>query len=563
MVANRRLAVIMMTDVVGYSRLMEADEVGTLTAMKELRGTILEPTVRSHEGRIVKLMGDGALMEFASAGNAVLAAIELQEKFSAASKALPKDRQIVLRIGINLGDIVGEGTDIFGHGVNVAARLEAQAPSGGILVSDAVHAQVPDKVRDKFAVAGELRLKNIATPMRAWRWTGSQAAAATVSTSRPNTKPTIAILPFTNIGDDPKQDFFAVGIRLDLETSLGLIRGIELLADSATAEFHLTGSVRAAADQIRVTARLTEAGGGKQLWNGRFDGREDDVFALQDEITRQVAVAMQVKLTSGDFARLWDGQTKSLAAWERCVVANQYHELWSEADNRRARDLLHEALHIDPDYLGAQMLLVKTLWYDARYYSHGDDREKALTEAERITNEVLAKRPDNAMATMFLGGVAWLCDRYDDAVAHCRRAASLSPSDPWVCGYFGLISVYVGDLQEALKVLERAAQLSPQPLTWIAYNIGHAKAWLNDDAGACASLRGYIADNPQDSWGYLMQAVIDGIAGRTEDARRAVAEALRRQADLNLDQVLRSNRYRDTARTKRLIEVLKAAGLPA
>lgn len=434
MVENRRLAVIMMTDVVGYSRLMEADEAGTLSAMKELRETVLEPTVRAHSGRIVKLMGDGTLIEFASAVNAVQAAVEIQEIFGAANMALPQDRQIVLRIGINLGDIVGEGTDIFGHGVNVAARLEAQAPPGGILVSDAVHAQVPDKVRDKFAAAGELRLKNIATPMRAWRWTGSQTAAATVQTSRLNTKPTISILPFTNIGGDPKQDFFAVGIGLDLESALGLIRGIELLADSATAEFHLTGSVRAAAGQIRVTARLTEAAGGKQLWNGRFDGNEDDIFALQDEITRQVAVAMQVKLTSGDFSRLWDGQTKSLAAWERCVVANQYHELWSEADNRRGRDLLYEALEIDPDYLGAQMLLVKTLWYDARYYAHGDDRERSLAEAERIAKEVLERRPDNAMATMWLGGVAWLRDRYDDAVTLCRRASSLSPSDPWVCG---------------------------------------------------------------------------------------------------------------------------------
>ena len=167
------------------------------------------------------------------------------------------------------------------------------------------------------------------------------------------------------------------------------------------------------------------------------------------------------------------------------------------------------------------------------------------------------------MATMWLGGVAWLRDRYDDAVTFCRRASNLSPSDPWVCGYFGMISVYVGDLREGLMVLERAQQLSPQPLTWIGYNIGQAKAWLNDDAGAGASLRRYISENPQDTWGYLMQAVVDGIAGRTEDAQRAVAEALRRQADLNLDQVLRSNRYRDPARTKRLIEVLKAAGLPA
>jgi class 3 adenylate cyclase len=244
MTTNRRLAVIMMTDVVGYSRMMEADETGTLAALNEWRGTILEPTARAHGGRIVKLMGDGALIEFASAVNAVLAAIELHEKSRAASKALPQDRHIVLRIGINLGDIIGEGADIFGHGVNVAARFEAQAPPGGILVSDAVHAQLTGKARENFAVAGELRLKNISTPMRAWRWTGSETIAETLLTSHPTTKPTIAILPFTNIGGNPKQDFFAVGIGLELESSLGLIRGIELLADSTTAAFHLTGRLR-------------------------------------------------------------------------------------------------------------------------------------------------------------------------------------------------------------------------------------------------------------------------------------------------------------------------------
>jgi predicted Zn-dependent protease len=284
---------------------------------------------------------------------------------------------------------------------------------------------------------------------------------------------------------------------------------------------------------------------------------------LQDEITRQVAVAMQVKLTSGDYARLWDGQTKSLAAWERCVVANRHHECWSEADNRRARDLLYDALEIDPDYLGAKMLLVKTLWYDARFYALGDDREKALTEAERIAKEVLERHPGNAMATMMLGGVAWLRDRHDNAVALCRRAASLSPTDPWVLGFFGMILVYSGDVREGLMALERAAGLSPQTFTWIDFHISHAKAWLDDDTGARASAHRYIAANPQDTWGYLMISMIHGFAGRTDDARRAVEEAVQRQSNINQDEVRRSNRYRDPARTERLIDVLIAAGLPA
>lgn len=568
MTANRRLTVIMMADVVDYSRLMEADEAGTLVALKGRRTAIIEPILELHGGRLVKLMGDGMLIEFVSAVNAVTGAIELQEKFTAANATLAQDRQMALRIGINLGDVIGDGSDIYGHGVNIAARLEAQAPRCGILLSDAVYLQVNGRVDAKFTFAGELQLKNIAAPVRAWRWKGWETTGAAMAPPpRPDArsslvKPSISLLPFTNLSDDSNQEFFAAGIKLDLESALSLIGGIELRAHGALAEYQLTGSVRAASGQIRVTASLIEVSGGRQLWGGRFDGRADDIFSLQEEITRQVAVAMQVKLTSGDYARLWDGQTKSLAAWERCVVANAHHERWSEADNRRARDLLHEALQIDPDYIAAKVLLVKTWWYDARYYMQGDDREHAMATAERLAKEVLERHPDTAAAVLFLGAVAWLRDHHDEAVKLCRRAASLSPSDAWTLGFFGFMSIYSGDPHEGLVALERAATLSPQTFTWIDYHIGHSRAWIGDDAGAQASLHRYIAANPQDACGYLMLAVIHGFAGRTEDARRAVAEAVRKKADIDQEQVRRSNRYREPERSERMISVLDAAGLP-
>ena len=485
MTDNRRLTVIMMADVVDYSRLMEADETGTLARLKERRTAIVEPTVQAQGGRVVKLMGDGMLMEFASAVRAVAGAVELQQKFTAANAALAPDRQIALRIGINLGDVIGEESDIYGHGVNVAARLEAQAPRSGILVSDAVHAQVNGKVNASFTFAGELQLKNIAAPVRAWRWTELETAATpTRSSPRADAapspaKPSITILPFTNLSGDPNQEFFAAGIGLDLESALSLIGGIELRAQGAPSDFQLNGSVRAASGQIRVTARLIEAAGGRQLWAGRYDGRADDIFALQEEITRQVAVAMQVKLTSGDYARLWDGQTRSLGAWERCVVASALHERWSEADNRRARHLLQEALEIDPDYAAAKVLLVKTWWYDARYYMQGDDREHALATAERLAKEVLERRPDTATAIMFLGAVAWLRERHDEAITLCRRATSLSPSDAWTVGFFGVMSIYSGDLHEGLVALERAARADPG-----------VDEFRNDDAGFHGSPQG-------------------------------------------------------------------------
>lgn len=374
---------------------------------------------------------------------------------------------------------------------------------------------------------------------------------------------TLAVPPFLNLSSDPEQGFFAAGLGLDLESALGLIGGIELRPDRAVADFELTGSVRAASGLIRVTARLAEVAGGRQHWSGRFEGRAADIFALQDEITRKVAVAMQVELTTGDYARLWDGQTASLAAWERYVVAHGHFLRWTEADNRRARDLLIEALEIDPDYLSAKVMLGKTWWYEARFYTQGNARTHAIAEAEGLAREVLECHSDTASAVMLLGQTAWLCDRHDEAVALCRRACDLSPSDSWLLGAFGVVSIFSGDLGEALAALGRAARLSPQTFTWIDFHIGHARAWAGDDAGAQASLHSYVAAEPQDPWGHLMLAVVHGFAGRPDDARRAVAEALRRQPDLDQEQVRRSHRYRDPARQERMIAVLNAAGLPA
>ena len=377
--AQRRLAAILAADVAGYSRMMGADETGTLATLREIWSETFNPIVATYHGRIVKIMGDGALVEFASAVDAVECAVAVQLAMRQFNASNGTKAPVEFRIGLNIGDIVIDGADIFGDGVNVAARLESQAPLGGILGSDAIHAQVKGKVGVIFSDSGELALKNIAKPVRAWRWTANAKAAAPVPAGSPslpvNDLPTIAVLPFNNMSNDADQEFFAAGLRLDLESALGLIDGIGLLADSTSANFHLTGSVRAASGQIRVTARLVEAVGGRQLWSGRFDGRADDIFAFQDEITRQVAVAMQIKLTAGDYARLWDGQTKSLAAWERCVAANAHHQRWTEADNRRARDLLCEALEIDPDYFAAKVYLGKTWWYDARYYAQGEGRE--------------------------------------------------------------------------------------------------------------------------------------------------------------------------------------------
>lgn len=381
--------------------------------------------------------------------------------------------------------------------------------------------------------------------------------------AKPRAPRTLAVQPFVNLSSDPEQEFFATGLRLDLESALGHIEGIELRPDRAAADFDLTGSVRVASGQIRVTARLAEVDGGRQHWSGRFEGRSSDIFALQDEIARKVAVALQAELTIGDLARLWDGQTANLAAWERYVIARGLYLRWTEADISRARDLLREALEIDPNYLSAKILLGHTWWYSARRYLQGEERARAIAEAERLAREVLEQRPDDAKSLSLLSLTAWLRDCHDEALALSRRACDLSPSDSWLLGVHGVISIFSGDAVEAIAALERAARLSPQPFAWFDFHIGLARIWAGDDAGALASLNSYITAEPQEPWGYLILALAHGLAGRPEDARRAVADARRMEPNLDQRLVRRSHRYRDPTRLDRTITVLDAAGLPA
>ena len=424
----------------------------------------------------------------------------------------------------------------------------------GVTVTDETLTQTVHELRRALGDDAQALIRTV--PRRGYLFAAEALDAA------PRGHRTLAVLPFENLSSDPEQEFFAAGLGLDLVAALGMIGGVEMLADPAKADHQLTGSVRAAAGHIRVTARLAEVKSDRQLWSGRFDGGADDIFALQDEITRKVAVAMQVELTSGDNARLWDGQTSSLAAWERYVIAHGLHLRWTEADSSRARDLLREALAIDPDYLSAKVMLGITWWYDARFHTQGNERAHAIAEAERLAKEVLARRPDAGNALMLLGGTAWLSDRHDEAVALCRRACHLAPSDAWVLGFFGMISIFSGDLGEALAVLGRAALLSPQTISWVDFHLGHARAWAGDDAGALTNLHTYIASSPHDPWGHLMLAMVHGFAGRPDDARRAVAEALRQQPDIDRAQVRRTHRYRDPARLERMIAVLTEAGLP-
>ena len=366
---NRRLAAVLMADVVGYSRLMEADEAGTLAALKQRRIAIFEPIVRDHGGRIVKLMGDGALVEFASAVNAVAGALELQRRMAEADAPLPADRRIALRIGINLGDVIGDGGDIYGDGVNIAARLETLAEPGGICIT----ANVCDEVRGKLAAAfedlGEQQVKNLTRPVRAYRVRKADASAA-ASPARPlpslPDKPSIAVLPFENMSGDQDQEYFADGMVEDIITELARLPWLFVIARNSSftykgravdvkqvgrelgVRYVLEGSVRRAGSRVRIIGQLIDAATGAHLWADRFDGELADVFDLQDRVTASVVGVITPRLEQAEIERAKRKPTDSLSAYDYHLRGMAAFHRFSRAGNAEALALFTRAAELDP-----------------------------------------------------------------------------------------------------------------------------------------------------------------------------------------------------------------------
>lgn len=345
---HRRLAVILAADVVGYSRIMEADEVGTLAALKARRRDILDPLVAKHQGRIFKITGDGVLVEFASAVNAVQCAVDLQQGMAAANSGIPEDRNIVLRIGVNLGDVMVEGSDLYGDGVNIAARLEAMAEPGAILVSGTAYAHIKNNIKAGFDDLGIQTLKNIAEPVRCYRVTGMPAAAIAAHKLATD-KPSIAVLPFTNMSGDPEQEYFSDGMTEDIISGLSRLHWLFVIARNSTFIFKgkavdvrevgrqlgvryvLEGSVRKAGDRLRITSQLIDAAAGAHIWADRFDGALSDIFDLQDRVTANVVGAIGPKLRNAEIERARAKPTGNIGAYDLFLRALALHNL----DGRR------------------------------------------------------------------------------------------------------------------------------------------------------------------------------------------------------------------------------------
>ena len=474
----------MSADVVGYSRLMGTDEAGTLSRLNTLRRELIDPAIAAHSGRIVKLMGDGALVEFASAVDAVTCAIEIQRQLREHHASGSEANPIQFRIGINVGDIIIEGEDILGDGVNIAARIEGIAEPGGISLSEDAWRQVQGKVAANFVDAGEQSLKNIARPVRVYRLGLAPKAASASEPPRPTLalpdKPSIAVLAFNNMSGDPEQEYFSDGISEDIITDLSKLSELHVIARNSTftykgkpvdvkqvgrdlgVRYVLEGSVRKAGNRVRVTGQLIDAESGAHIWADRFDRDLTDIFAVQDELTKEIIAALKIKLSAAEKALIADSGTRNVSAHDFFLKGRELM-----FGSKRDRDIFEQfmscfrrAIELDPNYASAYAGL--GMGYALDYQNHWSDApEKSLDQAQRLVDEAIAKDEKDAFARFVAAVVATWKKDYERWARESDKALALNPNYALALLTRGNVHIYTGEPTKAIPYIERAMRLDP------------------------------------------------------------------------------------------------------
>jgi adenylate cyclase len=564
---QRRLAAILAADVVGYTRLMEQDEAGTHAALKNRRKEVLEPTVARNQGRTFKLTGDGALVEFSSAINAVQCAVELQQEMAAANAALPEGQHIVFRIGVNLGDVMVEGSDLYGDGIIVATRLEGIAEPGGVLLSGTAFDQVRNKVNASFEDLGTQALKNITEPVRVYR----VARTPRVATHKVATdKPSIAVLPFVNMSGDLEQQYFSDGITDDIITELSRYRSLLVIARNSCFQFRgpsvditdvrrrlgvrfvVEGSIRRSGERIRLNAQLIDAAAGHHVWAERYDRDLQDIFAMQEELARAIAATLEGRIAASgaDLAR-----RKPTQHWGAYDYFLRGRECINRYDTTGARPLFQRAIELDPNY--AQAYAWQSLAYVIGYFEDG--QPATLDEALRLADTALRLEPADASSHRAVGLVAMIMKRLDRAGIHYDRALALNPTDTFTICLRGLWLAHMGRADEALRSVDAGLQRDPFPPTfyWEFRGVALFQARRYREAIEAFS---EVAQPPW--WCRCYLAACYAHLGMLEEARTHGAEVLRLKPDFSTTDIERTEPYQNSADVQHLEDGLRKAGLP-
>jgi adenylate cyclase len=569
--------------VVGYSRLMGADEAGTLAALKRHREAIFDPAVAAHSGRIVKLMGDGVIAEFGSVVDAVSCALSVQRSNATTPDKSASQPTIVLRIGINLGDVIIEGDDIYGDGVNVAARLEPLAEPGGICVSSIVNESVGNRIDVRFQDGGEISVKNIDRPIRVWKWHPSATTSAisrSVAKPEPNVAAaSIAVLPFTNMSGDPEQEYFSDGISEDIITDLSKIGGLTVIARNSSFTYKgrsvdlrtvgrdlgvrsvLEGSIRRAGERVRITAQLIDAATSTHLWADRYDRDLTDIFEVQDEVVEKIVGALAVTLTQGEQQRLRRHGTSNVEAYECWLRARALLTRGTRESIVEARAMYRRAIEFDHNFAAPHAGLAFAAIAD-HTSGWALDSAQALLEAERWARRALELNDQEPVSHMALGNVLLWRRDHKGALAEFARMIALDPNFAQGHTATGLALMYAGEPARALEPFAIAMRLDPHYPDIVLHFLAQANVSLGKYEIAAQQLLDRIARNPSTDASRMLLASCYGHLGRAEDARTVWAELLKVNPDFSLMQRARVLPYKNPDDFQRILEGLAKAGLP-
>jgi adenylate cyclase len=549
---TRKLAAILVSDVVGYSRLTGADEDRILARLRTLRSDLIDPTVAVHHGRIVKRTGDGAIIEFRSVVDAVRCAIEVQNGLVERNAGVPEDRRIEFRVGIHVGDVVEESDgDLMGDGVNIAARLESVCDPGGVCLSGAAYEQVRDRLKEPFIDLGEKTLKNIARPIRAYAVMWDRQTAKLVSggvetppkLSLPE-KPSIAVLPFQNMSGDPEQDYFADGMVEDIVTGLSRIKWLFVIARNSSfvykgkavdvrqvgrelgVRYILEGGVRKSGNRLRVTAQLVEAETGAHLWANRYDGDMEDVFNFQDRITDSVVGIVEPSVQRSEIERARRKRPDSLSAYDLYLRALPYMTTSMPDDAAIAIKFLEEALTLDPDYVAAHALIA---WCHERCFARSGYKERDKAQGLNHARWVIGSSTDDATALAIAGFVTILLSRDHEAALNAvDRALASNPSCATALYLAAQVHSLVGHSDTATAYANRALRQSPFDLmvqeAYLA--LGNAAITETRYEEAASFYARAVQSSPKTGTYYLLQAMAGALAGRVDEARSLVESGL-------------------------------------
>jgi adenylate cyclase len=580
---KRWLAAILAADIAGYSRLMGQDEPATVRALKGHQAVIL-PLVARHGGRIMDTAGDGILAVFRSVIGAIQCAAEIQTVMAARNQDAAEERRMMFRIGINLGDVIHDDARIYGDGINVAARLEGLAEPGGVLISQAVHDQVRDRLDYVFEDLGERELKNIARPVHIYRLRTqvvSKQVSAPVGVLPLPDKPSIAALPFLNMSGDPEQEYFADGIVEDILTGLSRLRWLFVIARNSSFSYKgrnvdvrqvgrelgvryvLEGSVRRSGNRIRITAQLIEAETGNHLWAERYDRALDDVFAIQDEITESVIGCIQPEVYAAEYDRLKRKPPQSLDAWESFIRSMFLYSQHSDSSTHEALNMLDRAIKLDPCYAQAHGLRAVCLAW--RAIQGWDNRGTSFAEATEGADRAVACDPGEPWAFLAHGFIAVANRRDSGAVSAFSRAIDASPNFAYAHGLLGAAHAFGGRPDQAIECIDRGVRLSPRDIFGEEYDLYYAFAHFQ--AGryieAAVAAQRALQQRPGHPTIHMMAAASYGLAGEIDKAKRAVTQLISLVPNFSAAGVEENFLYCQREDRIRLAMGLRAGGLSA